>query len=1068
VAQLEAASKGRGSVGLVTGEPGIGKTRLVDELGRIAREQHARVVWGRCWEAGGTPAYWPFIQVLRALTLNGGAEALAKVDAGRREDLAPLFPELASARRGATAEPAQARFRTFEAVTILFQALARTPVVVLLDDLHVADLSSLHLLHFLARELRSMRVLVLGTYREQEARASRERMELLARIAREGAVFPLGRLAPADVKTLVRRELGERADEHLIFSLERSSEGNPLFLSEMLRLIAARGAPPSGVPELVPDTVRELIRARLAATAEPTRNVIEFAAVFGREFGERQLAMIANLLPSAARECLDDAGRAGLVVELGAGRWAFSHILMREVLYASIPAPLKARLHVAVARALEHGGDEGASAPAAIAHHRLLGASESGAREAVESVLSLSERGLAQFAFEDAASSLERALELLATEPDETELRARVLVLLGEACIRSGARERGKQACRAAAELYLARSEPEGVARAALAHGSEISLGDVDPSLVTLLETALEALGAGEPRLRARLQARLAAARQPAPNTFEPVELARAAISLARSIGDEETLRTVLHFALAAMVDYAEPDEIAPLCEESVALATRAGDRTHLLRAQGRLVFASLERGDLVRADVAISGYEALARELPSHLYLPDALMMRAMRAVMEGRFADADELTTRARETRDPLAAPFTRAGALLHDMARDLVEERPDRLQARLAEAPAALGFIPEVGVDYINAITALTHARLGDLDTARRHLARIPENGTMMTGEPQGQRVLAEVIAAVGDARLAALLEPRMRRMERRVTTWGRMVMICDAPVTRLLGLLVATQGRHAEAKVLLEDALTRARGMRHLALLPRLAFELGAELLHSDAGDDRTRARELLAEAERGAEVLGYACLLENIREVARPLADIPPEPKSPALTPAGADLDFKLTREGEYYSISQGGKVARLRDSTGLRLLERLIANPERDMHALELVGATSEPVDGGDAGELLDERAIAEYRRRLSDLRETVSEAESFGDEARRARAQAEIDAIADELSRGVGLGGRARRAGAAAERARVNVQRRVRDAIRRIENELPELGRHLSWAVKTGIFSSYSPRRRG
>jgi hypothetical protein len=147
---------------------------------------------------------------------------------------------------------------------------------------------------------------------------------------------------------------------------------------------------------------------------------------------------------------------------------------------------------------------------------------------------------------------------------------------------------------------------------------------------------------------------------------------------------------------------------------------------------------------------------------------------------------------------------------------------------------------------------------------------------------------------------------------------------------------------------------------------------------------------------------------------------------------------------------------------------GMRLLELLVSSPGRERHVLELIGSDGAQVDRGDAGELLDQRAIADYRRRLEDLRETAREAEAFGDLARRAKAEAEIEVLGDELARGVGLGGRGRRAGAAAERARINVQRRLRDAIQRIESELPELGRHLAWAVKTGVFCSYSPDRRG
>jgi tetratricopeptide (TPR) repeat protein len=1063
---FEAATRGRGFVALISGEPGIGKTRLADELGRAALARGAGVAWGRSWEAGGTPAYWPWTQVLRALRADRGADAVERALADRMSDLAPLLPELLPAQ-GATllAEPVQARFRLFDAFAGLLRGLsAAAPIVILLDDLHSADLSSLHLLHFLARELHSMRVLVVGSYREQEARASSEHMELITRIAREGAVIPLARLGAADVALLVRSQLGDDANDALIASLQRSSEGNPLFLSEMMRLLSSRGGLPGAGQHLVPDTVRELIRARLEGVHEQTRNLIEFASVFGREFGTALLARVANLAPSVARERLEESGRAGLVVEIPGERWTFSHILIREVLYASIPAGLRARLHATLALSLEASSDHGPSDLAAVAHHRLLGAAESGVRQAVESVLTLSQRALSMFAFEDAVTVLESALRLLEAEPDEIELRARALVVLGEARIRAGDHARGKQACKSAAELAVSLADAEGLARAALAYGAEISAAEVDGVLVRLLEDALERIETSDLRLRARLMARLAAARQPAPDTSQPMALAREAIALARGIGDDDTLRTVLHFALAALVDYAEPDELVPLCQQSIALAIAARDKTHLLRAQGRMVFASLELGDVIRADVAIAAYESLARELPRHLYFSDALMMRAMRALMHGRFADADALVARARELRDPTANPFTRASILMHDVARDLVQERIHLMLSRSADAPEVLQILDTVGVDYVHAIRACAHARLGELDAARRHLETIADDAPLMIGEPQGQRLLVEAAVAVKDARRAALLEARLGKLARRVLTWGRFGMVCDAPATRLLGLLAGVRGAHQEARSLLEDAFARTRDMGHVALLPRLGLELAQELVRGGAPDELESARDVLAEASRGADALGYQALGETARSLASRISGSVSS-ASPAF-PVPVATGFTLTRAGEFYSVEHEGRVAHIKNSMGMRLLDVLVSSPGRERHVLELV-ATEGAVLDGDAGELLDQHAISEYKRRLEDLRETAREAEAFGDSARRAKAEAEIEALSDELARGVGLGGRGRRAGAAAERARINVQRRLRDAIQRIENELPELGRHLAWAVKTGVFCSYSPDRR-
>jgi hypothetical protein len=190
-------------------------------------------------------------------------------------------------------------------------------------------------------------------------------------------------------------------------------------------------------------------------------------------------------------------------------------------------------------------------------------------------------------------------------------------------------------------------------------------------------------------------------------------------------------------------------------------------------------------------------------------------------------------------------------------------------------------------------------------------------------------------------------------------------------------------------------------------------------------------------------------------------------------------PAGWDPDRpaerstpSLTLEGEYWTVAYEGATFRLKDSLGLRYLAHLMDAPDREIHVLDLVGRVGgggpdgQTVDVGDSGELLDDDARQSYRLRLEDLRETLAEAESFGDVTRAARAREEIDFLATELGRAVGLGGRSRRAGTAAERARSAVQRRLKNAIQRIAESSPTLGVFLIRNVKTGNYCSFRPSR--
>ena len=213
----------------------------------------------------------------------------------------------------------------------------------------------------------------------------------------------------------------------------------------------------------------------------------------------------------------------------------------------------------------------------------------------------------------------------------------------------------------------------------------------------------------------------------------------------------------------------------------------------------------------------------------------------------------------------------------------------------------------------------------------------------------------------------------------------------------------------------------------------------------------------------------ARLARWASLVNDTDSADASALEAPTPAKRASERAASSGASLAIALEGEYWTVTApDGKTFRLKDSLGLQYLARLLAEPGREIHVLDLVGGgdagDDQPVDTGDAGELLDEEARGEYRRRLEDLRDTVAEAESFGDAARAARAREEIEFLGAELGRAVGLGGRARRAGSAAERARSAVQRRIKNALVRIGEAAPELGAVLARTVRTGNFCVYRP----
>ena len=252
---------GRGRLFLVTGEPGIGKTRLADELGLMATTRGASVHWGRAWEAGGAPPYWPFIQVLRSVCRGLDAAELGALVGVHGTALMELMPELRPRVPGLASSRGQRamdRFQLFDGVSSFLHAVAtKTPQVVVLDDLHATDPSSLLLLQFLVRDLRSSALLVVGAYRDAEARLAPEVGRTLTLVAREATMLPLRRLSQGEVAEFVMQATGAAPSHDQVDAIQRRTEGNPLFLRELLRL-------PWMTSGWQPEGIREVVRARLS------------------------------------------------------------------------------------------------------------------------------------------------------------------------------------------------------------------------------------------------------------------------------------------------------------------------------------------------------------------------------------------------------------------------------------------------------------------------------------------------------------------------------------------------------------------------------------------------------------------------------------------------------------------------------------------------------------------------------------------------------------------------------------------------------------------------------------
>jgi hypothetical protein len=383
--------------------------------------------------------------------------------------------------------------------------------------------------------------------------------------------------------------------------------------------------------------------------------------------------------------------------------------------------------------------------------------------------------------------------------------------------------------------------------------------------------------------------------------------------------------------------------------------------------------------------------------------------------------------------------------------------------------------LAIVPELheafaGVHWGGAFTAAfaasAYAQLGHLDAARAQLPEATLRQLLQSDDPSVLALVAETALELRDRELCEQVAARLRPASHRFLNFGMVGMLVEGPVARLLARLEAVLGHRERAAAHFEDALERAERAQARAAEAWTALDYAAFL--SEHGEPQLERRaNLLTIAERAASELDIAAIQAH---AARLRGELPPpaaapEPVRDGPGDAATIADFRLRRAGEIWTVECAGEVFQLKDSKGLQILSRLIADPGREFHALDLlVPAGTDPFDAGDAGELLDAEARDAYRQRLRDLDAVIEEAETQNDVGRAQQAMSERETLVLELSRAFGLGGRARRGSSAAERARINVQRRLKDAIQRIEEHHAELGKYLERTVQTGSFCSYRP----
>jgi DNA-binding SARP family transcriptional activator len=864
---------------LLTGDPGIGKTRLVAEIASRAHSTGAFVLAGRSPEETLVP-YQPFLEALRHYVVNAPFSALRSTAREYGSELARLIPEL---RRRApelpepvAVEPETERYRLFEAVVGLLAEISNiAPAMLVLDDLQWADRPTLLLLRHLARSITPGLLLILGAYRTTETTTGGF-AEALSDLRREGLVtqMPIRGLAEPETAQLVALQSRTVPSHSFVRELHAETEGNPFFIGEIVRQLSEAGVRTdlAGALEVqrggLPEGVKEVIARRLARLDSQAIEWLRAAAVIGRDFDAGLLEQALSFTEDEFLNVLDEALASSLVTEVPnrPGRYSFSHALIRETLYEGMSAPRRARIHRRVGEVLEARRSDRYLTSLALHFTRAAGVED--ADKAIEYAQRAGEQASAMLAHEEAADHYARALEVQERfAPEGIALRCELLLLLGEARMRAGERSLARSTFREAATLAIELGDSSRLARAAIGAARRYIQppGVIDEELITLLEQALAMTKGERGVVRVTLLTRLCGLLYYSPRRDEMVELAAEATKLAAELGDPEALALA---AGARRRAFWAPDQLEQRLADStelLTLARQAGDLELVLQGHAWLVVDLLEQGQPEAVHAQMQAFNEGSRRLRQPLYAWQASVWLAMRALLEGRLEDADRLAAEALAAGshgETVTAPQYYAIQLLairreqdrlgelEQAARDLLATNPNRPAWRAA----LLTLISELGrIDEAKA----------EFEIATRDFEQAPRDGDWLIAAT----LLADCAAEFGDRERAATMYELMLPYRRGNVVIG-LAAVCLGAAARYLGRLAMAVGRRKAALEHFELALAGN------AALGTPVYLAHTQLDYARALGPGARSTELIEAAARTAAELELA----NVARRAQALRD----------------------------------------------------------------------------------------------------------------------------------------------------------------------------------------------
>jgi tetratricopeptide (TPR) repeat protein len=1033
---LDHAERGVGSVVLVLGDAGIGKTRLAREAVHEARSRGFICAWGSGWPGGDAAPLWPWPSIVEQLGAGGCLELLS--------------------REGDTE-----RFSQFRAVArAIEEAAGERPVLVVLDDVHDADAGALLLTRFVTRAMSAAAVTFVLTARP---RADTDPATALDDVARDAVVMrpsPLPRAALGDLlRTIGRPASGARLTE-----LHQLTGGNPLLVHE---LAIAAPALDTGM------SMRSVLDRRIDQFDPTSRQVLAAVAVLGRHATEASLTHVVSAMqaagpfddrdPSAAidppalvQQALTGGEANGVVARQPDGLLTFTHQLLADTLLARLPLSSRPAWHTAAARALASTARRPtADVLAAIAEQHLAACRDTAEPAAFDERLAAATDAcsaaaaalVADMAYETAAGLLNAAIDL--SDRSATPVPVPLLLQLAQSELAAGRLRAARPWFRRAAD---AATDPDHLAQAAIGLGGiwvhEHRRPVEHAAFIALLDRALDGLaeaGDRRPDLAARLRVRRAA---------ESIYTGRGdgvsiqtELASARAIGDPAVLAECLSLVHHTMLGPAHAFERGALADELVAVAASAGGDLHaLLGVMWRTVDFVLT-GD-PRADRALADLAERADALQVAAVSFVAQAIDVMRLMRSGRFADA-EIAAEAcfafgSEIGD--ADAFGYFGA--HLLTLRWLQCREEEILPFARDVTASPDLV-EGDVTFPAAL-AVVAAKAGRDDEAAAALSRVLGRPAWSASVSSNWLVAmfcaTEAAAHLGDRDALAALHAAVSPYAA-LPVIGSLGVVCLGSAQRILGVAARGMGNLDGAVDHFTAAIEHNRRLGNQPMAAITMGDLGVTLLRRGRPGDAEAGLAHVAAAATALEATGLGIRADALRAEAQIL-----QREAPAFGEA--------VRTGDDWVLEHGATRVSVADSIGVQRLVQLLTRPHRDVPAAELAGSVADAA----AQPMLDREALHAYRARVDELRADIDEAESDADLARAEHLRDQLDALLEHLSASAGLGGRTRSFAGGDERARVAVRKSLRRVFDDIAAVAPEFGAQLQASIRTGNACRFDP----